>query len=278
MLNKSIKQDVRIGSIQYQFPFGLRVVNVEIGRVLKVKNMRMQFDLHSLAMRRASLSYLDVDSPVIFIDEKTRVSEIVNKESSEMQGQEVDSAIKKITKKMMPLTSVIVRRFNVANGVIKYLSVGVEQKVLFRIDKVDFKLKDIVFPIVSSKVPFYFEGIFVKEESPFTNSRVNVSGVTDIFERKLYADVDVLDASGKIGLVSNMTIENDDVNVSGNVKMGKFLSYLGGTPEGNTFSVSKMLLPKGQENPDIGIDFSFKTNMYDFKVKNVSFEGNIIVD
>ena len=219
-LSRSLQKQVRLESVAYQFPFGVRAGNVRIGPDFSAGEVLAQF------------------APASLLAEPRRIKQVV-----------------------------------VNGGTYSYVGGG-ENPLRFRVEDIHLEAGDILIPLSSVHTNFKFFGRLAQEKNPLSGSRVESSGWVDWAKKDMEGALQVVDPGGHAGLTAQAVSKNNDMTVTGDLKMTSLPSVAQSTDATAVNElISGVLSAAGVE---IGARFSFKTKMDDLQISNIAFSGKVI--
>ncbi|MBI5150740.1 MAG: hypothetical protein HZA28_08240 [Candidatus Omnitrophica bacterium] len=159
-------------------------------------------------------------------------------------------------------------------GTYSYVGKG-ESPLRFRVEDMRLEASDILIPLASVHTSFKFWGRLAQEKNPLSGSRVESSGWVDWVKKDMEGTLQVVDPSGHAGLTAQAVSKNNDMVVTGDLKMSGLQQSVApsqGASDVNQL-ISGVLSAAGIE---IGAKFSFKTKMDDLEITNIGFSGKVI--
>ena len=284
----TLKKDVTLGNICYQFPLGIHADEVVMDDSLKAKAIDVQLQFISIFFQKAYFSSIRLIEPVINIEKIEEVRDVLNKEiTSEALPPTNDQAlapppnfVKADVKKPFGLK---IKHLLLQNGQVHYsrhLPDSAKEKMLiggstfsFTFKDVFLQIDDLVFPLISEPMNFQVKGILAENSLAFSEYSVESLGWIDFFGRNMDGSVKVRGEDGQMNLMADLTSQNNHMKVQGDLKLktrAKEQVKENGLPGMN---VSKAAMPS------LGIDlkakFSFETKMDDFEISHVPFSGSM---
>lgn len=161
----------------------------------------------------------------------------------------------------------------VNGGTYSYVGGG-ENSLRFRVENIRLEAGDILIPLTSVHTNFKFWGRLAQENNPLSGSRVESSGWVDWAKKDMEGTLQVVDPSGHAGLTAQAVAKNNDMTVTGELKMTSLSSVTRSTDATAINElISGVLSAAGVE---IGAKFSFKTKMDDLQIGNIAFSGTVI--
>ncbi|MBI5024807.1 MAG: hypothetical protein HZC18_07425 [Candidatus Omnitrophica bacterium] len=219
-LSRSLQKQVRLETIAYQFPFGVRAGNVRIDPDFSAGEVLAQF------------------APSSLWAEPRRVTRVV-----------------------------------VNGGVYSYIGRG-ENPMRFRVEDIHLAAGELLIPLSPVHTNFKFDGHLAQERNPLSGSRVESSGWVDWVKKDMEGTLRVVDPSGHAGLTAQAVSRNNDMTVTGDLKMTSLPAVTRSTDAAAINElISGVLSAAGVE---IGARFSFKTKMDDLQISNIAFSGKVI--
>ena len=166
-----------------------------------------------------------------------------------------------------------ITRLVVTGGTYSYVGRG-ENPLRFRVENIRLEAGDILIPMAPVHTNFKFWGRLAQEKNPLSGSRVESSGWVDWVKKDMEGTLQVVDPSGRAGLTAQAAAKNNDMTVTGDLKMaGLPLAAPSKDAAAVKELISGVLSAAGVE---IGAKFSFKTKMDDLQISNVAFSGKVI--
>ncbi len=219
-LSRSLGKEVRMESVSYQFPFGVRAGNVRIEPDFSAGEVLAQF------------------APLSLFAEPRRITQLT-----------------------------------VNGGTYSYVGQG-ENPLRFRVDDMRLDAGDILIPLASVHTHFKFWGRLAQDDNPLSGSRVESSGWVDWAKKDMEGTLEVVDPSGHAGLTAKAAATNNDMSVTGDLKMSGLQSV---APSQDATEINQLISGVlSAAGVEIGAKFSFKTKMDDLQIKNIAFSGKVV--
>ena len=111
-----------------------------------------------------------------------------------------------------------ITRLVVTGGTYSYVGRG-ENPLRFRVENIHLEAGDILIPIAPVHTNFKFRGRLAQEKNPLSGSRVESSGWVDWVKKDMEGTLQVVDPSGRAGLTAQAAAKNNDMTVTGDLKM-----------------------------------------------------------
>jgi hypothetical protein len=165
----------------------------------------------------------------------------------------------------------------VKRGRIHYVNRLTEKGVSFNLEDVQLKTGRLVFPVEPNQCKFHLSARLIKEGNPLSGSHVKSSGWIDAVKKDMEAAVEVIEEDGAVGMTANAVSRNNEMDVSGEIKLKNFLQGLKDKSSSESSTVNDLILNAlTSAGVEIGAKFSFKTNMDNFQLRQVSFSGTMV--
>lgn len=166
-----------------------------------------------------------------------------------------------------------ITRLVVTRGMYSYVGPG-ENPLRFRVENIRLEAGGLLIPMASVHTNFKFWGRLAQEKNPLSGSRVESSGWVDWVKKDMEGTLQVVDPSGHAGLTAQAVSKNNDMTVTGDLKMSG-LPSAASSKDATAVNelIAGVLSAAGVE---IGAKFSFKTRMDDLQISNVAFSGKVI--
>jgi hypothetical protein len=288
-LNEALKRNVILGSASYHFPLGLQVYNVWIarsvegGEFLKIKKVVAQVSLKAIYHKRLAFDWVVLVDPLLIM-EQTKPSE------SKTDGQARRGVV---VPSIQPAVAVedkapaadrkhnngglTIERLMVKRGRVHYVNRLTEKGVSFNLEDVQLKTGRLVFPVEPNQCKFHLSARLIKEGNPLSGSHVKSSGWIDAVKKDMEAAVEVIEEDGAVGMTANAVSRSNEMDVSGEIKLKNFLQGLKDKSSSESSTVNDLILNAlTSAGVEIGAKFSFKTNMDNFQLRQVSFSGTMV--
>ncbi|GEM_PF-6246729 len=161
----------------------------------------------------------------------------------------------------------------VTGGTYSYVGKG-ESPLRFRVEDMRLEAGDILIPLSPVHTNFKFWGRLAQEKNPLSGSRVESSGWVDWAKKDMEGTLQVVDPSGHAGLIAQAVSKNNDMAVTGDLKMSGLQSV---APSQDASDVNQLISGVlSAAGIEIGAKFSFKTKMDDLEITNIGFSGKVI--
>ena len=291
-LNTALKRNVVLGVISYHFPLGFQARNIHIarslqgGEFLKIKKIVVQLSPDAVFQGRLAFDSVILVEPSVVIEGK-KIPEESKKEQAPRQGviippaddlsvEDDPRAVAEIPDKSKQ-TEISVGRLIVQRGRLQYIEGLTEKGFSFNLEDVQLKAGQLVFPLKSGRSEFSMSARLVKEGNPLSGSNVRAVGWMDALKRDMEAKVEIVEANGTIGLTAKAVSENNNMEVTGEIKTQNLLQGVDQQVSLDASSVNDLILNAlSSAGVEIGAKFAFKTQMDNFRVGQVSFSGNVV--
>jgi len=294
-LSRSMNRNVVLGSAFYRFPFGFWAKNIHIskslegGTFLDAEGVVLQLSSEAIYQRKLIFDAVIVMKPTIIIeaakpsddgliDEARRYGVVVPPIMREETSGAIDSSSVKdaITESNRP-AEVTIKQLVVRHGELQYINGLTEQGFSFNLEDVQLKAGPLIFPVRPGRSKFNLSARLVKEKNPLSGSQVKGSGWVDAARKDVDAEIEVIEVDGTVGLMADMVAQNNDVKVSGEIKMKNFLKDAAKKISSENSTINDFVLNAlSSAGVEIGLKFSFKTKMDRFRIEKVNFSGNVV--
>ena len=291
-LNAALKRNVVLGEVSYHFPLGFRARNIHIarslqgGEFLKIKKIIAQLSPNAVFQRRLAFDSVILVEPSVVIEGKT-IPEEPKKEQAPRQGviippsddlsAEDDSRAAAEIPDKSEQTEIFVGRFIVQRGRLQYIEGLTEKGFSFNLEDVQLKSGQLTFPLKPGRSEFSMSARLVKEGSPLSGGDVRASGWVDVFKRDMEAKIEVVEANGTVGLTAEAVSENNNMEVTGEIKMLNLLYGIDKQISSDKSTVNDLAVNVlSSFGVEIGARFAFKTEMDNFRIGRISFSGSVL--
>lgn len=272
-LTSAIGRKVTIGKLFYDFPFGLRAFHLNMEGILKSKDVKIQFDVASLARQEVNFSYVALNAPIITIDRENEIgSNAAAQQSSEM------AVTKPAADTAKPVKKVLIGKLLIVNGRFVYEGDIIPGRDSLVLERVSLTVNDLVLPLQKGQLKFDGAAQLEMPGNPFDQSRVRLTGWMDWVSRNADMDFVLAMSDGQEQIKAKMTSENNQMKVNGEMDAKNML--FGFMPPGGDETSKgwmKSLSFAGIDN--IMASFAFETAMDHPKIIDggISFNGKIML-
>ena len=292
-LNVSLKRNVVLGKAAYHFPLGFRAYDVHIaqssegGEFLKIKKVIAQLSPDALYQRKFAFD-------LVFLIEPSLVVRGTKDPENAVQRQDLEGGVIAPSgesglpeKEKIPMSAekreddknieVMIKRLIVRKGRLQYRDGLTEKGFSFDLEDIQLKAEQLVFPLKSGKSPFNMSARLIKEGNPLSGSHVNGSGWIDAVNRDMEAKIEVIEANGAVGLTADIVSQKNDMEVKGEINIQNLLWGVDKSTASDASAVNDLILNAlSSSGVEIGAKFSFKTQMDNFRIGQISFSGNVV--
>ncbi len=288
VLNASLKRNVVLGTASYHFPFGFQARDVHIaqslegGEFLDIERIIAQLSPDDAIFKgRLAFDIVILMEPSLEIEGKKDLQEIESAQKSEgaktpqsvqMPSSPAEVGFIKIKKTEISITKLIVKQ-----GRLKYRDGLTEKGFSFDLENIQLEAWKLAFPLKPEKSKFKVAANLVKKGNPLSGSHVNGSGWIDAVSRDMEATMEVVEANGAVGLTADAVSRNNDMNVTGQIKMQNLIWGIDEKVSSDASAINDLILNAlSSSGIEIGAKFSFRTKMDNFQIEQVSFTGNVV--
>ena len=292
-LNASLQRNVVLGEISYHFPFGFRARDVRIARSLQggefLEVGKAVARLSPTALYRGEFAFESVKliDPSLVVEGGREEDDVSQGPTSNQETVVVpDAPDPSVTKSVPapvkardqgPKTKISIARLTVDHGRLRYKDGLTQKGFSFDLEDVQLKAKQLVFPLEPGRSHFNFSARLIKKGNPLSGSRVQGSGWVDAVSRDMEAWFEVIEENGTVGLTALAVSTDNDMDVTGEIKMRNLLRGVEQQDPPDTSSINDLVLNAlSSSGVEIGAKFAFKTKMDRFRVGQISFTGNVV--
>jgi len=289
---------VEIGDIRLVLPLSLRVKDVHIGGMLRVKEVVMGLGFINFLNKEVNLSQVVLLEPQFVIhkseplpsDPGTIPQPTPSSDNTQATTQNPkDIAIDKTAQPRLFIDTLIIK-----NGQIHYLEHLIEQEdkaVVLR--NVNLRASNVAYPFISTKTIFDIQATMGGDEALPTESRITGQGWVDALKKDMESKITIRDLDSKVltavfggedaffknaivDLTVDLNANNNDLQVSCQVKVNELSFNSSGKGEDDSTSFEDILLQGLQKvGQGIEVNFRFKTKMDEFKIESIAFSGSV---
>lgn len=284
-LRKTFGPATYIGEINFYPPFGLHVQGLQLGDFLSSQSVIFQIAPLSLFGDRMTFYKVDLVGTRVVID---RSQQPAPTETPPADGVGTPSTTTEVSKEIsveQPVKGGVsktvnkifdVRRLVIREGALLYKDAPQDGDFSFELNYVRIDARNLVFPFESKQTRFRLSGVLKEGSTPVGGSRVDGHGWIDVVKKDLNAEVQIIDPEGKPAMEVMAVSLNNDMSVNGHVKLGNFLKGVSSKKPADEKSVNDLLLNAfSSMGVEVDADFSFRTKMDDFQVRDIGISGNI---
>lgn len=285
-LSEAFDREVTMEDIHFLFPSGLRILDLNIQGMMKIKDVQIQMGIPDLVHKRLRFLFMSLadpeitlvrnaDSSVVFGDPKTKrhpAGPAAPPPVVEKPPTPVDPADKSIR----PL-SFIVDYLVVNRGQINFSDFSRQRDFHLTLQDINLKGQNAAYPILDVNTKFDLTATVKKEDMPLSGSRVVSRGVFNLVSKNMDAKIQVIETDGTEGLSTILQSKNNDMLVKGKLQISNLVSKIKNEPPSPKEASFKDLIFTALQSSGVEIvaDFHFKTKMDDFQPEEISFVGNV---
>lgn len=271
---------VKMGLVTVVPPFGLHVDNLEIPQIVKAKTVVVQFSIPKIFSQPVVLTDVhcyDASFPIIrpkegrlfleglYLNQLAGTVGEVNPTTETKGKSAVGSTIK----------GVIIENFAVDNGQILFVDQSVAPARKVNLEKIHLRAHNVTIPLRPMKTKFDFTTVVISEAVPFSGSMVEAKGWVNFQDLDMDGAFKMRHPSSKEGVSAKVISVKNDLSVEGKINLG-MLSATMKKKNVNDYSFEDFALGALQSSGlDIGLNFSFKTQMNNFKVDSIAINGDV---
>lgn len=287
-LSSGFKQDVSIGQVHYQFPFGISAKTVTIGDLLKIDVLLAQLNPLAFAQKKYHITHLTFIRPSAVI-EKTSDVPLIPEQTSPGAQKEISSQ-----SSSQPELNFEISTFIIKDGRLDYTQTFAQpvdnnetptallsspiKKLSINLKNIQSTARGLVYPPEARKTAFDFQAVLSAQESLFSGNIVKGSGWIDWLQRDMQGHIEVMQKDGQSNLIADIVSIKNDMQVKGRLAMKDFIkSEPAPLLQANeTAPVNQLVVETlSSMGMDIGTDFSFSTKMDNFRFDRISFRGSV---
>ena len=232
-------------------------------------------------------------SKLILIDPVITIKKTETRKAESSPASGMPSAVASSGKGKNNFLEVRFDRLIVTNGQIDYLNSAPENALpssnpvsqvieeniknfSFRLQRVRLEIKDIVLPPKPVQMSFDFSGTLAADSTPLASSQVKGHGWVNWLKKDMQGDFSFADKNGKTGMTANVISENNNMTVEGKVNARNLQVWHQKDPSSNASDIQNVVFGTlSSMGFEIDANFSFKTQMDNFKVEAISFSGTV---
>jgi len=287
-LTEAFKKPVSIGNVRLAFPVGLRIDDLNIEGLIQSKEVRFQIGFFSFLEHYAHISSLSLIEPQIVLL-KNSTSGITLGQVSQ-NGDPVIQSGDFNTEQLPPsppledgegpakkkkMVDIVIDNFLVKKGQIKYVDQVSQNGFSLTVKEVDLFAKNIVIPAQPANTRFDLTARLFDSPMNLSGGSVEAGGTMNWHDKDMDAWLKVKDQNGQVALTSNLISRKNVMNVNGKLNMANLITKKEKV-EGEAESLQDMIFEGLQSSGvAIGLDFSFKTKMDDFRLSEVAIKGSV---
>src|SRR3989338_1955579 len=235
-MTASLGRQVTTSQVRFVFPVGLRLDDLAIDGVLKVKEARVYLSFPVIFRRTFFISHIVLKEPEVMIHK------VPPEAAPAVAGS--GSAASVPAAKFPTATGnleFLLNELDIHNGTLNYQDTSREKLFVMEIKNLELKARSIAYPLRSVNTSFNISGIVVGEAIPFSGSRAEADGWVNWKDRNMDAQIVVKEPSGTIGLSADLKAQNNDLTIVGNANIDN-LTVKPAKKEGDAYTVESFFL------------------------------------
>ncbi len=270
-LSAGLGRQVTASQVRFVFPVGLRLDDLSVEGVLKVKEARAYLSFPVIFGKTFYISHIILKEPQIMVRKTAGTKE---ESAAAAAAAQLESAPAAKPAQGPGRWDVLVDELDVVDGKVNYQDTSHEKTFVMEIADLELKARSVAYPLRSLNTSFNIAGIVLGEEIPFSGSRAEAEGWVNWKDRNMDAQLVVKEPSGTVGLSAGLKAKNNVLTITGSANIDN-LTVKPARKEGDSHSTENFFLDVLQSS-GIKLDaaFSIKTKLDDFEVSSISFSGN----
>lgn len=249
VIRRVSKAPVTVKGLTYQFPLGVTLRDVRMEDSFNASRLAIQFD------------------PKTFFSKDTYIWSI------KLAGANISLPAN------FPLNpqgnSLFINKVRVSDAAVRYVdpASGNEE---FLLSNLVLKLRNIVLPANNQAIRFWAKSRIISRKLLLNNQIVDVYGWLDINQKDMAAQLTLKTAAKKPLFTADIESKNNVMQVSGTVLVKDLLRFVRSRKPAQLNAGQESLFNKiNSLGVDVGLNFSFVTEMDHFKIDKVKLEGSV---
>jgi len=273
ILENALGQKISIDDVRYIVPVGLIIKNVKLGEDLSAKEVKAQFSLLSIIQQQLIITQLTLIEPKINLT-RGQPFLINNKNIEEDQKQNPSSQTSDY--KEDKETQLTINQLVINNGRLSYKRPTPFRDLLLTFDEMNLKADFLKWPLQSNETTFEVSAIMREDTGIMKESDLRTSGTINFVDKNLDADLYLSRHDDQITLEAKLVSINNDLDVKGHLQIKSAILDSAQDTKDSRSLIDQMILRKILVGGlDMGLDFTIKTKMDDFKIEDIEFSGEV---
>ncbi len=255
---------VEARKIQAEFPSTFLIDGLSVEGVMECDRAKVSVDVLSLLGRDVRIRSIELNAPIVLLENKeVPVAPI-------MPRAALPAAVA-----LSKVRSVILSTLVVHDGIFKIRHLdaqGIER--VYVLDRVQLRASRVPLTDTPARTEFFLTASLLKLNVPFIGYFLKMDGWLNVHAYDMEARGQVVDDDGRIGLAVNLLSRQNDMQVSGTVRL---TALQGPQAVGKKVGLMEdvVLSALTSTDTDLDVGFSFRTKMDHVKVEKVHLSGRI---
>jgi hypothetical protein len=286
-LSQAIERKVELKKVWFRLPFTLFVEGIKIDGIAPAQFVFVELGFSNIFKSEFIIKHFILSKAVVSLVKneqgKIELKGLGSAESKE--AVKIQTASAQAESKPAPQKSrkIIFKDIQILSSRFEFVdqSPVTEKENGFNVHRVEItdlniKLGRFVLPLQSQSVDFSAAGLLSLPETSFNQKPIKTKGWANIVKKDMNAELWISEMDKDNSLYAKMISENNNMDVSGTVKMSNFLKNFG-KPAEKSESIDQVVFGAlSSMGVSVGLDFSFQTQMDHLSLTNVSFKGNVV--
>jgi uncharacterized protein involved in outer membrane biogenesis len=276
-LKKTFGSQARLGTIHFYPPFGLRAEDVHLGKDFTARQVSVQLEPFSVLTNHVRLFSVSLLEPEFTFDRSGPSNfRPTPLDTAPARSSPSETATNQVSKAEASGKSFEIIRLTVKNGRFHYQDDREGGDFSFGLRDVGMNVQGLSFPPKSRQVRFQISGRLAEGKTPFDGSFLRGKGWLDIVKKDMNAEITIMDPQGQPALTAMAVSLDNDMSVSGHLVVSDFLKGVNRKQSSDDKAINDLLLHAfSTMGVEIDADFSFKTKMDEFKIRDVGISGKV---
>lgn len=294
-LSQAVGREIKFDKIRFKLPFSITIDGLTIDGLSPAKEtliklgfsniFRSEFMINRLVLRQSTLSIVrNKDGQTMFnglkpVGEGQMISFDMN--MNRPPSAPAVSSAASVDLKKKKSARIVIRDIILEKGELTFLDEKVDDdQEAFRLkqaklENLTVRVKDVILPLESKAVTFRVKGMLSLPDYRVENKLVKANGWVDVVKKDMKSDFSISENDETASLQAHLVSKNNELKVSGNIKISNFLKGLPKKDQGE--SIDGMIFGAlSSMGVEMGLDFAFVTKMDQPELTNVSFKGNVV--
>ena len=271
-LNQIFQQPVSIQEVRVVFPATVILTGVKVPEVFEAQILRCRLGVPQVFKKELVIAKIKVQNPKVWIT-RQQLNRLAS-ESVELKAKlPAKNAVGSINGEQKNW-GIKIGKILVQNGAVHFADSQTGWSV--QVKNTELTIRNLTYPLQPGAMSFQLLGECQGQQIPFAVRRIQARGRVDWFLRNMDVHLALLDVKNVPVLSATAKSVNNEVTVTGRVKMSS-LSFASKIKqdEGNS-SVPDFLFGAAKAaGVEADMNFRFQTRMDNFQVEKMSISGNI---
>ena len=267
-----LKRKVLISDVSFQFPFGLKFDNFILQDVFESKEVFVQFDPVEFLSKRTHIKSFVVFDPQVDLNQLS----VHFLASANQNGASAQSAVTQGALNVSAVPWLIsVDRLEAYNASFNYRQHLPDRDRVVGFKNAHVVVENIKLPIEPQRSSFELRALLVQNDIPSLEGLIEASGWVELIQKNMKVHVNLTDKDHSNSLTSDIVSVANQVTVSADADL-KTDSLKALTQSSDPSVRTVVFGVLGQLGSRVGAHFSFKTQMDQWDISNITFSVKVL--